>query len=1011
MMRQVKGFLSQDNITKIVLQYTTKGRPWVKFNFNYLIKYSIDLAEAILQDPQEYLKAFNILISNIDGTDGQSIRFYNLPNSCQHSAWTVRNHHVGKFIALKGLVSKISSPEQICKSVRYECPSCGNIMNMLTSRNKIPLPFCVCGRKGSFKIISKEFVDIIKVGIVDDLSDMDNMDRTITREKMCILEKDLASKQIDMLISPGKKVIINGYLEYIKKRGDIKTEYTTQLISNYVEFPKRGWDVVDIDKKTEAKIKKLAKDPYIVERLAQSVVDVEGADIIKLACMLQLAGSPHLYNENKQLDSRGTIHILLIGDPGSAKSTIAKNFGVISPIHSYQSCANASGKGLVASVVNDAEVGGWVVYPGVVPLASEGIVVLDEMDKTHQDDYGDHNHAMNDMCYDDQTEILTEEGWKFFDDLEGDERVATLNQNHFLEYHKIQKRHKFQYSGDMIHLKNKQVDLLVTPEHRLFVQKRKWGFDWHDYKLQRACDVFTTQVRFKKNAYWKGKQQHEYWIPSIIKKKNQNAQMREKIKKVGMDYWLELMGWFISEGCVKRENDVPYRTIITQINPTNRKLIINTIKNLRFKYKINGKNICINNKQLAVHLNYLSKGARNKFVPSYIKKLSPVQIKLFLKTLVFGDGWLSRNRTGFCTSSPKLADDVQELLLKVGMSCNIKIIKPRDTMIEGRKIKKENKLQMYYMAFNKKQNHPQINHHQPQYKFVQYPGFVHCVTVKNHIIYIRRNGIPVWCGNSVPVAKANVKAVLITKTSYLATANPKHRVFSNYEDFYRQIDIPKDLMDRFDVIFPMVAPNDEKKKDKIMDIILDRHTDSKSSWKPEFEHDFIRKYVAYCRQNYPHPKIDKKFYPFIKKQLNKLMKPKNEDEHKISFRHMESILRFAYASALLRMDEVNEYDIKIAFKIKYGSFKGLGIIDEYGFMSFDVDSGVPVKERTLHHEMQDILKHFLPDTKALADIQEVVEYAKKKGLDEVEVDKYIDELLHKGDDFFSPRRGTLKRQG
>lgn len=662
MLGAIDDFLNTEEIMILLLRYVSKGRHWIKFDYLELLRHSIELAEELLNNPEETLKGFDLMIEQIIGSDKHTARFFNLPESVVKPIWEVRNQDVGKFIGIKGLISKISTPEQLCKFIKYECPSCGAIINVIVLENKIPKPHkCGCGRKGGFKTINKKLVDFLKVGIIDDLSDRENLNRTITREKLCLFEKDMACREIDALLKPSKKILVNGYLRVIKKRGEDETEFTTLFIVNSVEFPKTGWDNVEIDQKSEIRILELSQENDIIQRLSQSVVDVEGENTIKLACMLQLAGSPHIYNKNKILDSRGTIHILMIGDTGSAKTTIAKNFGNISPIHSYQSCSTASGKGLVASVIKDADIGNWVVYAGVVPMASGGIVILDEMDKTNKDDFGDHNHSMNDML--------------------------------------------------------------------------------------------------------------------------------------------------------------------------------------------------------------------------------------------------------------------------------------------------------------------------------------------------------------VPVAKANVKAVLETKTSYLATANPIHKVFSMYEDFYRQIDMPKDLMDRFDVIFPVVTTTDDKRKDKIMDIILDRHTTTMKEWNPEFSVDFIRKYVAYCRQNNPNPKINKKFYPLIKEHLLKIMRPKDTTEMRVSFRHMESIIRFAYASAILRLDDVKKQDILLAFKIKYDSFRSLGIIDEHGFMSFEADAGVDVKKRTAYEIVEEHLKIMLPDYQATCEEQELVQKCIEKGLNEVEIDEVLEKKKSKLGELYNPRPHLLQRIG
>lgn len=100
-------------------------------------------------------------------------------------------------------------------------------------------------------------------------------------------------------------------------------------------------------------------------------------------------------------------------------------------------------------------------------------------------------------CYDKETEILTKEGWKKFEDLRGDEEVATLNKEGILEYQRIEKMQKFKFKGEMIHIKGRNIDLMVTPAHLMYVRNRyKKHFEFipaekiygkYNYELKRDC--------------------------------------------------------------------------------------------------------------------------------------------------------------------------------------------------------------------------------------------------------------------------------------------------------------------------------------------------------------------------------------------------------------------------------------------------------------------------------------------------------------------------------------------
>ena len=107
-------------------------------------------------------------------------------------------------------------------------------------------------------------------------------------------------------------------------------------------------------------------------------------------------------------------------------------------------------------------------------------------------------------CFDDQTEILTLEGWKGFEDLAEGEIVATLSKDGVLEYHPIIARQKRWYEGELIAIKGRSIDLLVTPEHRLYVRRQGKS----DFELLQAGALEGEQgLVFKRGAILSNKGQ------------------------------------------------------------------------------------------------------------------------------------------------------------------------------------------------------------------------------------------------------------------------------------------------------------------------------------------------------------------------------------------------------------------------------------------------------------------------------------------------------------------------
>ena len=800
---------------------------FIEIPFIKLLEWNPETASELLENPEEILKMAELAVENLLVGEGKnlSIRFTGLPKTQQRSIWEIRKEDVGKFIALSGIINKASGSIDMCTKAKFECGVCGNITNIQQS---LGYPFkeptnCGCGRKGKMTLIDKEITNIIKIGLIDDLMARENIDRSIAREKLAILSKDLTSHKVDKMIKPGKKVLVNGYFKYIQKSNSV--EFDSIFYANSIEFVKVGWDTIRVNKAEEEEITKLAKQEDIIPRLAESIADVEGFSEAKVACLLMLAGAPHKYDENGHLVSRGTTHILLIGNPGGGKTFLAKRAGSISPIYSFASAATASGKGLVAAVSQDKDIGAWVIYPGVVAMASKGV------------------------CVNKGTLIYTPKGFIPIQNLKIGNAVYSFEDYKFIKsiITKITKRDVTSLYN-IILLSGKKIE--ITGEHPVAVFDN--GLKWKKVNELSTNDYLITP----KEA-----------IPG------------HKINLVNSS--------IVSSDYTKKIRNINQADIFYNKAVSITKLLKNsTVYNLEVNMKEN---------------------------PNYV-----------------AGGIVVHN----C-----VIDEIDK---------------------------------------THKDDYGDHNN------------------AMNDMLVI--------------LAKANVKGKLETETSYLATANPENRVFTEYDTYANQIDMPKDFQDRFDLILPMVSPTDKVAQEKIMDIMLERHTDDKSkkSWNPEFTHNFIQKYIAYCRKNNPNPILSPELFTYIKKKLIELMRPKSEEQSMISFRHLESVLRFAYESARLRLRDVTEEDVDLAFNLKKKSFIELGIISQAGGFSWAKLENIEEKVISEKEIIHGVLREMIPDSRTEAEWQEIIKKCVEKGIKEDIAEEHIQKLITKGD-YFEPRRGYIRR--
>ena len=348
------------------------------------------------------------------------------------------------------------------------------------------------------------------------------------------------------------------------------------------------------------------------------------------------------------------------------------------------------------------------------------------------------------MCYDDETEILTCNGWKYFDDVSVNDEVWSLNNKGYLEKAKVKNKYRYDYSGDMVRFKSKSVDLLVTPNHNMFVRESKGANQYSDFKFKRADSLLGKHFRLKKNAKWIGLGGGYIAVPAFTN--NCNYKKNKLVLDKG-DFF-EFMGYYISEGSGNGN-----RIHLAQLRKSKAWLPIKMcLERLGFSYKIQRDGFLVYDKQFCSYVKQLVSGtAFGKIIPKFMLKQSRKNLKRLFDALMLGDGC----GHVYVTCSPKLKDDFSELCLKLGLSTTFK----KNSFYVGRKaLNGVGRFPIYFISINNSQNEPRFNHHSKNQVFLEgYNGIVDCVGLdKNHIVYVRRNNRSVWSGNSLALAVKDV---------------------------------------------------------------------------------------------------------------------------------------------------------------------------------------------------------------------------------------------------------------
>lgn len=345
------------------------------------------------------------------------------------------------------------------------------------------------------------------------------------------------------------------------------------------------------------------------------------------------------------------------------------------------------------------------------------------------------------LCFDPETELMTETGWKRVSEIQYTDRLATLNPvTDVLEWHTPDNLHAYPHTGSMYKLVTKHLDMLVTPNHDLWVSRPHGR-----YQKIKAIDFYNSkgEWQFKKDCKWSGQEQSIFQPLPLTRYTSRENQL----SAIPMDTWLEFLGYYIAEGRTLRTSSGGYQVQISQFRKSEAWADIAaclTDMGVRWSYNKRDNRFEINSKHLHYNLQDCGRTAYTKRIPAYVHTLSARQLGILFDAYMDGDG-----HRGACweygTSSRQLAFDLEVLLLKIGMGASTRPVDRSDNF---------QKTPHWRVRINRKHLRPWWKKSRvAQYavneeELVDYAGMVYCVTVSNHLVYAKRGGKSYWSGNS-----------------------------------------------------------------------------------------------------------------------------------------------------------------------------------------------------------------------------------------------------------------------
>ncbi|MEM2948235.1 MAG: minichromosome maintenance protein MCM [Candidatus Anstonellales archaeon] len=379
----------KDQINQLLSDYPRKRS--LEIDYRDVEKYDPSLADLLINEPDSVIKAAEEKIQEMEfalPTEmkfAPHVRFYNLPGS-DMLIEQIDSKMINKLITFKGIITRRAEVMHRVSVAVYKCQACDEIIRFHVTREFAPPTKCPICKKGNLVQIIDEskFVDLQRAEIQDLLERVRG--GTPAAKLHIVMEDDIVNS-----IVPGENVEITGILRLmppLKTTGKRELIFSRYLDTVHIKRMKRDFEEVEISKEDEKKILELASMPDIEERIVASIApDIYGHTEIKKGIALQLFGGTKNKVTQSGASIRDDIHILLVGDPGIAKTRFLLQVDKIAPKSIYVSGKSVSGVGLTASAEKDElGEGGWTLKAGALVLASGGLAAIDEFDKINEDD-------------------------------------------------------------------------------------------------------------------------------------------------------------------------------------------------------------------------------------------------------------------------------------------------------------------------------------------------------------------------------------------------------------------------------------------------------------------------------------------------------------------------------------------------------------------------------------------------------------------------------------------------
>ena len=658
-------------------------------------------------------------------------------------------------------------------------------------------------------------------------------------------------------------------------------------------------------------------------------------------------------------------------------SQFLKYAAEVSPRGLYTTGKGSTAAGLTAAVIREPATGGWTLEAGALVIADGGIACIDEFDKMNEDDRRAIHEAMEQQSYHPSTEILFVDGTK------------------------------------------RPIGQFVDELMENYREKVINGIDCQILPLEKPIEIFTVDlVTLEVRRIKVDRVSRHVAPPYFVRLKFSNG--REVI--VTPEHPV-----FVYDG-----NDLITKPAIE----IERGMVIPGIPKLPKFCSPLSNGIDKNDVRSHFSKNYL----KMERLPAEVFRMEPSLIKEVIREVFLYNGRMSNGSVWIELPSRGLAEDYQDLLLRLGVHSRLLDSPLKDDPVSYR-IKVEPEFLSYFvnevlngdLDFGKVFQKKRLPSSKVMPAILRDGGFtplviedveilpnygkystewVYDVTVEPTHNFVSHGAV---LHNTVSIAKAGIVATLNARTTIIAAANPKRGRYDTDLSVAENINLPPTILSRFDLIFVIRDVPDATLDEKIADHILSLRAGTGKEAQPPIPPDLLEKYVAYARKKI-RPVMSEKAAELIKQFYLEMRKMSKKKEQEMAFesvaitpRQLEALIRLSEARAKMFLRrEVTEEDAKEAIELMKIMLSTVGYdvvsgrYDIYGVMAGKYISEAERRAREIEflREMEEDRKGPVPK------VEFIQETARLLGIKEEIIEKDLRVLREEGH-IYEPRPGFI----